>query len=105
MSYRRQNIVDVRLAGRSRRNTDSLDSLQPRRGPLRQLRERRGGSWVRPMLDVSVPVAKSNVPPYIVSVGGRRVRRDKRPRNDWQVRPTHSRRAATANAAPGPGRL
>ena len=53
------------------------------------------------MLDVSVPVAKSNVPPYIVSVGGRRVRRDKRPRNDWQVRPTHSRRAATAKAAPG----
>jgi len=32
---------------------------------------------------------------------GRKVRREKRPRNDWQVRPTDSRRAATAKAASG----
>ena len=32
---------------------------------------------------------------------GRKVRREKRPRNDWQVRPTHSGRAATAKTAPG----
>jgi len=43
-------------------------------------------------------------PPYtcmymymlVDSSRGRKVKREKRPRNDWQVRPTHSRRAATA---------
>ena len=35
------------------------------------------------------------------SLRGRKVRQEKRPHIDWQVRSTHRRWAATATAAPG----
>ena len=38
---------------------------------------------------------------FVDSSSRRKVKREKRPRIDWPVKPTHSRRAAAATAAPG----